>query len=180
MQIETVTYPEHHAAWLEVMGVNRWQHREPIEVAHIETGVEINEETQHNVLTALPERIQSARYWILGNAALTAEETFLLAGMMAAIKAQGDEVVYSHLADQLDFLQLDTGLATFPRLSVQTLPDLNVALPEGLKVLQLGDAILSSTHASMWRIPSLSGMLSTPLLKREAWQVLKTMWASEV
>ncbi|TDR32209.1 hypothetical protein [Hydromonas duriensis] len=174
MQTEILTYPEYHPEWLDVMGITRWQSK------LIASQSDAQVDTPETTPVELPECIKTARYWVLGAQGLTAEESYLLAGMMAAIHAKNTEVVYSHKAEQVNTIEQNTGLPSFERLQVQTVSDLAVSIPEQLKVLLLGDVVLPNAHAHVWRIPSLGAILDTPLLKREAWQALKTMWAHEI
>ena len=187
---DVLTYPEHHAVWLDAMGISRWASTASLAERGSESHAVALECLPEPVLAAvattavldvpvLPKIIQTARYWVVGAASLDEEACRLLAGMMAAIQATEGEVVYSPVQTMQDgegHVQT-TGLATWPRLSVCHVPQLSVSLPETLNVLLLGDVAFPEGHDRLWRIPALADMLSEPLLKREAWVGLKAMWA---
>lgn len=185
-----LTYPDHHAVWLDAMGVSRWVSTTSLhgiegQVAVVDakqaTEVALAAEQSDAIVHPLPAIVQSARYWVVGGTPLSDDERRLLAGMMAAIQAPVDEVVYSASQNGLEKEAMTiqaTGLATWSRLNVcAASPQLEMRLPDALKVLLLGDVVFSNAHARTWRIPSLTAMLSEPLLKREAWIHLKAMWA---
>lgn len=183
-----LTYPEYHPAWLESLGITRWQSREPLaQVAHPTSAVEkvlLNEPIEKSVTErdAMPEKlelthliltpqIEKAQYWVIGHQALIPEEAYLLAGMMQAIGAQS--VVFSYEADALSDSVMPTGLASWPKLMVQALPlGGMLKVPETVKVLILGEVSLQ-LQAKSWLLPPLSQLLAQPHLKREAWEVLK-------
>ncbi|AXF86110.1 hypothetical protein DTO96_101851 [Ephemeroptericola cinctiostellae] len=182
-----LTYPEHHAVWLDVMGISRWASTASLGGAVSVANAPVLEGLPEPVLVVaakavvadlpvLPKIIQAARYWVIGVAPLDDDACRLLAGMMAAIQATEGEVVYSSVQDGVEHVQT-TGMATWPRLNVCHVSELNVSLPETLSVLLLGDVDFPEGHHRVWRIPALADMLSEPLLKREAWVGLKAMWA---
>ena len=182
-----LTYPEHHAVWLDVMGISRWASTTSLGGAGSATNVPAFEHLPEPALAiaakavevdlpVLPKIIEAARYWVIGAAPLGDDACRLLAGMMAAIQAAEAEVVYSAVQDGGAHVQ-STGMPTWPRLNVCHVPELRVHLPETLSVLLLGDVGFPEGHHRVWRIPALVDMLSEPLLKREAWAGLKAMWA---
>ena len=185
---DVLMYPEHHAVWLDAMGISRWTTTLSLnETASVESEPTFECLPEHTVEAemaavvvdkpVLPEIIQTALYWVIGSSPLAGEECRLLAGMMLAIQAVEGEVVYSTVqGDGVAHIQA-TGLVTWPRLNVCHVPQLDVVLPDTLKVLLLGDVIFPEGDGRVWRIPALADMLSEPLLKREAWAGLKAMWA---
>ena len=176
-----LTYPEHHVAWLEVMGVTRWQANKPfMTTAALEIPIAIN--TMHNRTvelvkekpipkTSLPLQIEMASYWVIATQPLIPAEAYLLAGMMQAIDAKA--VVFSHPSEELAQSVVQTGLASWPRLIVQALPLTGLfVVPETVKILFLGDALFDHA-AKSWCLPTLNELLSEPMRKRDAWEILK-------
>lgn len=210
---EVLSYPQHHGAWLEVMGVSRWRLNGVIDVVDaVSDAVVTVDQTQIDIAlsttmatatidvvdapnalnarvelskvatetkTRWAESIQNARYWVIGNAVLQDEEVALLAGMMAAIQATADEVVYSFCSSELDVSVQYTRVSQWSRLNVQ--PVLAFDSPPAVTVLVLGEDAMKTTvgfeTAKVFCIPALSDILREPLLKRDAWQVLKAMRA---
>lgn len=176
---DILSYPQHHGAWLDAMGVSRWAFKgEAIETA----GAVLAEQAPiviAPVAEAWSTSIQTARYWVIGNAALNDAELALLAGMMAAIGAEADDVVYSFCGDALESSVQNTRVANWSRLNVQ--PVAVFDNPPAVRVLMLGDDVAKTARGfdegKTYRIPALSDILAQPLLKRDAWQVLKKMWA---
>jgi hypothetical protein len=176
-----LTYPEHHVAWLEAMGVTRWQANKPfMKTAALETPIASS--TMHNRTvelvteqpipqSSLTPQIEMASYWVIGAQPLIPAEAYLLAGMMQAIDAKA--VVFSHPADELAQSVMQTGLASWTRLIVQALPLTGLfVVPETVKVLFLGDALFEHA-AKSWCLPTLNELLSEPMRKRDAWEILK-------
>lgn len=183
-----LNYPEQHGAWLAEMGVTRWQATRampPLET-HEQSAPTMTEVTNNIVpITQAssdasydwPASVSTARYWVVSSSALKPSDAYLLAGMMQAIGAQTDEVLYSCITTEQEVLQQQaTGLPTWPSLRIQTISthalDAELLLPESVQFMVLG------TLAHQWQIPfeslpSLAEMQEQPLRKREAWQVLK-------
>lgn len=176
-----ITYPEHHAAWLDAMGVSRWHSTHVIEPINVEisapiSAIEVIKPITAPVKNTLPALIEHASYWVVGTEALDHETAYLLAGMMAAIQATEVQVVYSHFG-KAHSTHIATGQVHFTKLHIEVIENSTFELPTQLKVLVLGDASFDAKHDAQWRIPSLSAMLETPQLKRDAWETLKTMRA---
>jgi DNA polymerase III psi subunit len=181
----TLTYPEHHAAWLEAMGVTRWQAKRPLVMAaesqtitenFAENRIALNSDSEpstDNLTTSsvLSPQIEMADYWVVAQQPLNPAEAYLLAGMMQAIHAKA--VVFSHPADELLHSVMQTGLASWPRLVVQGLPFAeSFVVPKNVKVLFLGEQLFEH-KAQSWCLPTLAELLSEPMRKRDAWEVLK-------
>lgn len=182
MNHSPISYPEHHAVWLDAMGISRWHTTSVI----LETTPALAQNSGSAVgepVTAtqspLPEAIANAQYWVIGSAPLEHDSAYLLAGMMAAIQATENDVVYSHIAESHSST-FATGLPHFAKINVQTIEHTSFDMPTPLKVLILGDTSVSFTADAIWQIPSLSALLDTPLLKREAWATLKAMRAKDL
>lgn len=172
-----VSYPEHHAVWLDAMGISRWHStavEETIAPAQNMTSDVSKPATQ--VASPLPDSITKAMYWVIGATPLDHDTAYLLAGMMHAIQATDADVVYSHIAPS-NSSTVATGLPHFPKCHIQTIAHTEFDIPEQLNVLILGDMPVSFSSESMWRLPSLPSLLDNPLLKRDAWNILKAMRA---
>lgn len=214
-------YPEHHASWLEVMGVSMWVERNPqyrpvvkdmpsqavSEMSKIESELQKNIENQSDVsvvnleteqpvelaqplelpesvvstvtpsitLLDLPDRIQTAQFWVLGEGELTAEQLYLLAGMLKAIGASHTDVVYSYVvSNPVSATSIATGLGIWPSLYVQPIEGLSSydlgSWSGNTRLLSLG---LESIHPMTSVLPSLQKMIEQPELKKHAWQVLR-------
>lgn len=172
-----ITYPEHHATWLDAMGVSRWYSTHVIEPSSVEISViEVIKPTTAPVKNALPALIEHASFWVIGMEALDHETAYLLAGMMAAIQATEAQVVYSHFG-KAHSTHIATGQVHLTKLHIEVIENSAFELPAQLKVLVLGDTPFETQHDAQWRIPSLSAILETPQLKRDAWEILKIMRA---
>ena len=169
-------HPQAHDAWLYAMGIDvRWRHRSGLsdEVALDAPALE------------LPECIAQSRYWVLGEQPLTDAQAYLLAGMMWAIGAQNTtDCTYSHATDstQTTPKTIATGLpalAIINTLAVEpTLLQIPVDALDTITFIVMSDALMAGqTHERLLRVPSLQAMLDNPLLKKQAWAVLKNLRA---
>ena len=169
-------HPQAHDAWLYAMGIDvRWRHRSGLsdEVALDAPALE------------LPECIAQSRYWVLGEQPLTDAQAYLLAGMMWAIGAQNTtDCTYSHATDstQTTPKTIATGLpalAIINTLAVEpTLLQIPVDALDTITFIVMSDALMAGqTHERLLRVPSLQAMIDNPLLKKDAWAVLKKLRA---
>ena len=169
-------HPQAHDAWLYAMGIDvRWRHRSGLsdEVALDAPALE------------LPECIAQSRYWVLGEQPLTDAQAYLLAGMMWAIGAQNTtDCTYSHATDstQTTPKTIATGLpalAIINTLAVEpTLLQIPVDALDTITFIVMSDALMAGqTHERLLRVPSLQAMIDNPLLKKDAWAVLKNLRA---
>ena len=169
-------HPQAHDAWLYAMGIDvRWRHRSGLsdEVALDASALE------------LPECVVQARYWIIGEQPLTDAQAYLLAGMMWAIGAQNTtDCTYSHVTDstQTTPKTIATGLpalAIINTLAVEpTLLQIPVDALDTITFIVMSDALMAGqTHKRLLRVPSLQAMIDNPLLKKDAWAVLKNLRA---
>ncbi len=169
-------HPQAHDAWLYAMGIDvRWRHRSGLsdEVALDAPALE------------LPECIAQSRYWVLGEQPLTDAQAYLLAGMMWAIGAQNTtDCTYSHATDstQTTPKTIATGLpalAIINTLAVEpTLLQIPVDALDTITFIVMSDALMAGqTHERLLRVPSLQAMIDNPLLKKQAWAVLKNLRA---
>ena len=167
-------HPQAHDAWLYAMGIDvRWRHRSGLsdEVALDAPALE------------LPECIAQSRYWVLGEQPLTDAQAYLLAGMMWAIGAQNTtDCTYSHATDstQTTPKTIATGLpalAIINTLAVEpTLLQIPVDALDTITFIVMSDALMAGqTHERLLRVPSLQAMIDNPLLKKDAWVVLKKL-----
>ncbi|MBS1174525.1 MAG: hypothetical protein H6R05_656 [Burkholderiaceae bacterium] len=170
-------HPEAHDAWLYAMGIDvRWRHRGGLTEAGAVVDIPVVE---------LPECVVQARYWVIGEQPLTDAQAYLLAGMMWAIGVQGGVgCIYSHVADStqtmpqsvatgLPALSAINSLAVEPILLQNAVDEL-----EHSTIIVLGDALMAErTHKRIIRVPSLQAMIDNPLLKKDAWNVLKNLRA---
>lgn len=170
-------YPEAHDAWLYAMGIDvRWRHRSGLAEAGAVVDAPVVE---------LPECIAQSRYWVLGEQPLTDAQAYLLAGMMWAIGVQSDtDCIYSHVAESTQTMpqSVETSLPALPAinsLAVEPILLQNAVDELGYStVIALGDVLMSGqTHERIIRTPSLQAMIDNPLLKKEAWTVLKKLRA---
>ena len=184
--VNTLKYPEHQAEWLEAMGVLRWQATaafEQVDAGEVVRVVEVSDAQANDAQAVAPmdspvvvavewsAALLNADYAVFGAAALTAQEAYLLAGMMLSIGAK--RTVYVYATDDALESMLATGLAALPTLSVcavdaaqwRALSD----LPETMVRLALGRGV----YDAPWSVPTLAELIDEPLKKREAWQVLK-------
>ena len=169
-------HPQAHDAWLYAMGIDvRWRHRSGLsdEVALDASALE------------LPECVVQARYWIIGEQPLTDAQAYLLAGMMWALGAQNTtDCTYSHATDstQTTPKTIATGLpalAIINTLAVEpTLLQIPVDALDTITFIVMSDALMAGqTHKRLLRVPSLQAMIDNPLLKKDAWAVLKNLRA---
>ena len=169
-------HPQAHDAWLYAMGIDvRWRHRSGLsdEVALDAPALE------------LPECIAQSRYWVLGEQPLTDAQAYLLAGMMWAIGAQNTtDCTYSHATDstQTTPKTIATGLpalAIINTLAVEpTLLQIPVDALDTITFIVMSDTLMAGqTHERLLRVPSLQAMIDNPLLKKQAWAVLKNLRA---
>ena len=169
-------HPQAHDAWLYAMGIDvRWRHRSGLsdEVALDAPALE------------LPECIAQSRYWVLGEQPLTDAQAYLLAGMMWAIGAQNTtDCTYSHATDstQTTPKTIATGLpalAIINTLAVEpTLLQIPVDALDTITFIVMSDALMAGqTHERLLRVPGLQAMIDNPLLKKQAWAVLKNLRA---
>jgi hypothetical protein len=175
------SYPEHHHEWLAAMGVVRWQARDSrlisaptTPIVHVEAVAEVTREPDF----VWPERMVQARYWLVGESALDAATAYLLAGMMKAIGATQDEVVYTSIVDDAQE-RYTTGLPSWPVLNVQALPrsvfEQPLKVADELIVLTLGAVDHQWETANPVKLPGLTEMIARPELKKEAWMLLKQL-----
>ena len=169
-------HPEAHDAWLYAMGIDvRWRHRE---------GVADGGMTADASAVEMPDCIAQARYWVIGERALTEAQTYLLAGMMWAMGVTGAtgaaDCIYSYGADST--ANAPTAVATgLPALATLNILAVEPALLQTRietidnTIILLGDALMAGqTHERLLRVPSLQAMIDNPLLKKQAWAVLKS------
>ncbi len=197
-------HPEAHDAWLHAMGIDvRWRHRsapaqlETAEVAAPTTHAEptaqatpaemartVPDTTAQHSSAPLPDIITQARYWVVGEHALTQKQAYLLAGMLNAIGADAGECIYSHstgTANTATRAQLmGTGLAAWPELNTLILSaaqqSSSLDTLEHTTQIILGAALAATTtHERQLGVPSLQAMMEQPELKKDAWAVLKPL-----
>ena len=170
-------HPQAHDAWLYAMGIDvRWRHRE---------GLADGGMTADASALELPECIAQSRYWVLGEQPLTDAQAHLLAGILWAIGAQdATDCAYSHAADstQTTPKTIATGLpalAIINTLAVEpTLLQIPVDALHTTTLIVMSDTLMAGqTHERLLRVPSLQAMIDNPLLKKQAWAVLKKLRA---
>lgn len=164
------------------MGVVRWQQREEIiasevSVVPIDT-IDTIEEIAVETDFVWPERILQARYWLVGTSPLDAATAYLLAGMMKAIGATQDEVVYSSITDDLRE-SCGTGLPSWSMVNLQAIPNAvfkqSLEVPNEITLLMLGAITHQWKIAKIFNLPDLAEMIAQPERKRDAWAVLKQL-----
>ena len=169
-------HPQAHDAWLYAMGIDvRWRHRSGLsdEVALDAPALE------------LPECIAQSRYWVLGEQPLTDAQAYLLAGMMWAIGAQNTtDCTYSHATDstQTTPKTIATGLPALAIINTLAVEPALLQIPvdalDTITFIVMSDALMAGqTHERLLRVPSLQAMIDNPLLKKQAWAVLKNLRA---
>ncbi|MCE1160557.1 MAG: hypothetical protein LWW74_05050 [Burkholderiales bacterium] len=169
-------HPEAHDAWLYAMGIDvRWRHRSGLsdEVALDAPALE------------LPECIVQSRYWVLGEQPLTDAQAHLLVGMLWAIGAQDTtDCTYSHVTDstQTTPQTIATGLPTLAIINTLAVEPVLLQIPvdalHTTTLIVMSDALMAGqTHERLLRVPSLQAMIDNPLLKKDAWAVLKKLRA---
>lgn len=198
--VNTLKYPEHQSQWLDVMGVVRWQATGALEG---ESAVVNATDTDTDALSSIdanaaqvsapidaptstaalpdaldvPAAVAAADYCVLGAAALTAQEAYLLAGMMLSVGAE--RAVYAYVADDLLESVLETGLAALPQVTMYALSAAHWRglndIPNTVALVALGAAV----YETQWVLPTLEELMAEPLKKREAWQVLKKIKLSK-
>jgi hypothetical protein len=198
--VNTLKYPEHQSQWLDVMGVVRWQATGALEG---ESAVANATDTDTDALSSIdanaaqvsapidaptstaalpdaldvPAAVAAADYCVLGAAALTAQEAYLLAGMMLSVGAE--RAVYAYVADDLLESVLETGLAALPQVTMYALSAAHWRglndIPNTVALVALGAAV----YETQWVLPTLEELMAEPLKKREAWQVLKKIKLSK-
>ena len=171
-------HPEAHDAWLYAMGIDvRWRHRSGL----TEVGAVVD-----TLVVEVPECIRQASYWLIGERALSDAQAYMLAGILWAIGVQSAaDCIYSHPQDggtQSVPNAVLTGLSVLPTintLAVEPILLQNVVDDiQNTTLIVLGDvAIVGQTHKQTIRVPSLQAMIDNPLLKKDAWAVLKKLRA---
>ncbi len=177
------THPEAHDAWLYAMGIDvRWRHK---------SGLGAQDEAVTEL--TLPQPIAQARYWLVttdGSGALSAAESYVLAGMLWAIHADVRDVVFSAIAPNAHADEtvraVSTTLAAWPQLhvldvSLALLSGVRASLPTilahypNLHMVLLGENEVSAEHERLLRLPSLRAMQADALQKQRAWLALKSL-----
>ena len=171
-------HPQAHDAWLYAMGIDvRWRHRE---------GLADGGMTADASALELPECIAQSRYWVLGEQPLTDAQAYLLAGMMWAIGAQNTtDCTYSHATDstQTTPKTIATGLPALAIINTLAVEPALLQIPvdaflDTTTLIVMSDALMAGqTHKRLLRVPSLQAMIDNPLLKKDAWAVLKNLRA---
>lgn len=170
-------HPEAHDAWLYAMGIDvRWRHREGLA-----DGVDDGGMTADASALELPDYIVQTRYWVIGERALTDAQAYLLAGMMWAMGVTTTaDCIYSYGADSTANAPtaVATGLPALATLNTLAVEPALLQTPiETIDntIILLGDALMAGqTHERLLRVPSLQAMIDNPLLKKQAWAVLKS------
>ena len=168
-------HPQAHDAWLYAMGIDvRWRHRSGL----VEAGAAVDAP-----VVELPECIAQSRYWVLGEQPLNDAQAYLLAGMMWAIGTQDTtDCTYSHATDstQTTPKTIATGLPALAIINTLAVEPALLQIPvdalHTTTLIVMSDALMAGqTHERLLRVPSLQAMIDNPLLKKDAWVVLKKL-----